>query len=150
MSKGRNIAAGTFDNGVNALNTTKIFEVVEAVNITASAPNTNVDLDTGAIFYYTANTTADFTLNFRANTTVALNTFLAVNQSITASILVTNGATAYRPTVFQIDGTAVTPKWAGGIAPSTGNINSIDIYTFTIIKTANNTYTVLASQTKYA
>jgi hypothetical protein len=63
----------------------------------------------------------------------------------------TNGATPYYPTTFQIDGSAVTPKWQGGTAPTAGNASSIDAYTFTIIKTAATpTYTVLAAQTKFA
>jgi hypothetical protein len=44
----------------------------------------------------------------------------------------------------------VTPKWSGGTAPTEGNTSAIDIYTFTIIKTASATFTVLASQTKFA
>jgi hypothetical protein len=72
------------------------------------------------------------------------------NHSVTCVLLVTNGTTPFRPTAFQIDGTAVTPRWQGGTAPSAGNANSIDAYTFTIIKTASATYTVLASQTRFA
>jgi hypothetical protein len=75
---------------------------------------------------------------------------MADGQSITVAFLVTNGSTAYKPTVFQVDGSAVTPKWQGGNAPAAGSANSIDIYTFTIIKTASATYTVLASQVKFA
>ena len=51
---------------------------------------------------------------------------------------------------MQIDGTSVTPRWQGGTAPSAGNATSIDLYSFTILKTAANTYTVLGSQTQYA
>jgi hypothetical protein len=40
-------------------------------------------------------------------------------------------------------------KWSGGTAPTGGNANSVDVYTYTIIKTANSTYTVLANQTQY-
>jgi hypothetical protein len=75
---------------------------------------------------------------------------MAIGQSMTVAFLVTNGTTAYRPTVFQVDGTAVTPKWQGGTAPTAGNASSIDVYVFTIIKTASATFTVLASQTKFA
>jgi hypothetical protein len=68
------------------------------------------------------------------------------------SILSTNGGTAYYPTSVQINGTTsgVTTKWQGGTAPTSGNANSIDVYTYTIIKTASATFTVLASQTKFA
>jgi hypothetical protein len=63
---------------------------------------------------------------------------------------VTNGATAYYQTGFQVDGSSVTPKWQGGTAPSAGNASSVDVYTFTVIKTASATFTVLGSQTKFA
>jgi hypothetical protein len=64
---------------------------------------------------------------------------------------VTN-TTPYYPTAFQIDGATagVTVRWQGGSAPTSGNTNSIDSYTFTIIKTASATYTVIASQTRFA
>jgi hypothetical protein len=70
---------------------------------------------------------------------------LAVGDAISAVFLNTNGATAYYPDDFEIDGTVVTPKWSGGTAPTGGNASSIDAYSFTIIKTAATpTYTVLA------
>lgn len=104
----------------------------------------------GAIQYSTANATANGTVNFRSTSTESLDTLMAVGESITTVLMITNGATAYRPTVFQIDGTSVTPKWQGGTAPTAGNASSIDVYTFTIIKTAAATFTVLAAQTKFA
>jgi hypothetical protein len=75
---------------------------------------------------------------------------LADGESITVSVAMTQGATAYYLSAYQIDGTAVTPKWQGGSAPASGNPSGIDVYTFTIIKTATDTYTVLASQTEFA
>ena len=53
-------------------------------------------------------------------------------------------------TAFQVDGSSVTPKWQGGSAPTYGNNGAIDVYTYTILKTASATYTVLASITKFA
>jgi hypothetical protein len=44
----------------------------------------------------------------------------------------------------------VTPVWQGGSAPAAGNVSSIDVYTYTVIKTAAATFTVLASQTQFA
>jgi hypothetical protein len=44
----------------------------------------------------------------------------------------------------------VTPEWQGGAAPTAGNVNSIDVYSYTIIKTGSATFTVLASQTQFA
>lgn len=104
----------------------------------------------GAVQYSTGSATANGTLNITSTSGVTLNTLMAINQSITIALLVTNGGTAYYPTAYQIDGSAVTPKWASGTAPTAGNTSAIDVYTLTIIKTASATYTVLANQTKFA
>jgi hypothetical protein len=101
--------------------------------------------------YYTGSASANWTFNFRGNGSTAASAYLGVGQSTTVGVLVTNGASAYYPTAFQIDGAAVTPKWQNGVAPTAGNANSVDAYLFTIVKTAATpTYTVFASQTKFA
>ena len=126
--------------------------ILETANIVAAAPasTTNFDIITAAIQYYTSNANVNFTLNFRGNSTTTANTLLATGQSTTTALLVTNGASAYYPTVIQVDGSNVTPKWQGGTAPTSGDASALDIYSFTLIKTAANTYTVLGSQTKFA
>jgi hypothetical protein len=111
----------------------------------------NFDASTQTVLFYTTNASANFTLNVRGNSSTTLSSILPVGASITVVFLNTNGTTAYYPTAFQVDGNAVTPKWQGGTAPSAGNASSIDAYSLTIIKTAATpTYTVLASQTKFA
>jgi len=127
---------------------------LESITTTATAVSgtVNVDISTASVYYSTSNATADFTFNFRGNGSTTLNSILGVGQSLTAAYLVTNGSTAYKPaaTSLTIDGVTVTPRWQGGSAPTAGNINSIDSYTFTIIKTASATYTAIASQTRFA
>jgi hypothetical protein len=90
------------------------------------------------------------TLNIRGDGSTTLNSLVTTGDSVTVVALITNGATAYYPNVIQVDGSTVTPKWQGGTAPSAGNASSIDSYVFSIIKTASATFTVLASQTKFA
>jgi hypothetical protein len=79
-----------------------------------------------------------------------MNTFLTSGQSATVVLLATQGGSAFYPTAFTVDGSAVTPKWLGGAAPTGGNASGIDSYSFTIIKTAASTYTVIASQARFA
>lgn len=125
----------------------------ELTNIVASAATgtINVDANTAGVWYYTSNASANFTLNFRASSTVTLASKLAVGEAITLVFMNTNGATPYYPNAFQIDGSSATIKWQGGAAPSSGNASSVDIYSFTIIKTAATpTYVVLGSQTRFA
>ena len=127
-------------------------EEVITVSATAATGTINVDLASSAIHYYTANSTADWTFNFRGDSSTTLNSTLNVGGTISVAFMITNGSTAYKPaaTSVQIDGVTVTPKWNGGTAPASGNANSIDVYTFTIIKTASATYTVLGTQSKFA
>jgi hypothetical protein len=122
----------------------------EDVNVVASAATgtINFDVTTASVWYYTTNATANHTLNFRYSSSVSLNTAMATGDAITLVWLNTNGATPYYPNVIQIDGTTVTPKVPAAI--SAGNASSIDAYSFTIIKTASATFTVLETQTKFA
>lgn len=121
------------------------------VSATAATGTINFDAVTQAVLYYTTNASANFTINVRGNSTTTLSSLLAVGEAISVVFLNTNGATAYYANAFQIDGSAVTPKWQGGTAPSSGSASSIDAYTFTIVKTAATpTYTVLAGVAKFA
>lgn len=122
----------------------------EDVNVVASAATgtINFDVSTASVWYYTSNATANHTLNFRYSSGTSLNTAMAVGDALTVVWLNTNGSTAYYPNVIQIDGSAVTPKVPAAI--SAGNASSIDAYSFTIIKTASATFTVLETQTKFA
>jgi len=138
--------------GVQALSNKTLISPDErcTVSATAATGTVNFDVATQGVLYYTTNASANFTLNFRGSSGTTLNSILATGDSVSAVFLNTNGTTAYYPTVFQIDGSSVTPKWSGGSAPSAGNASSIDAYSFTIIKTASATFTVLAGAVKFA
>ena len=137
------INTATFKDGV-------VRGLEEDVNVVASAATgtINFEVDTASIWYYTSNATANHTLNFRYSSSVSLNTALAVGDAITLVWMNTNGTTAYYPSAFQIDGNSVTPKVPAAITG--GNASAIDVYAFTIIKTASATFTVLETQQKFA
>ena len=123
---------------------------ITTVSATAATGTINFDTLTQGTLYYTSNASGNWTLNVRGDGSTTLNSLLNNGDSITVAFLVTNSSTAYYPTAFTIDGTSVTPKWQGGTAPTAGNASSIDVYVYTIFKTASATYTVFASQTKFA
>jgi hypothetical protein len=120
------------------------------VSATAATGTVNFDALTQGVLYYTSNASANWTLNVRGSSSATLNSILATGDSITVVFLVTQGSTAYYGSAFQIDGSSVTPKYQGGTAFTAGNASSIDAYTYTIVKTASATFTVFASQTKFA
>jgi len=145
--------AVTADSGakVKFIGTTSVAEMIEKVTTQTSTTGTiNFDFLTQAVEFYTANQGANRTINFRGDGSTALNSVMATGESMTAAILMTQGSSAYYLNTYQVDGSSVTPEWSGGSAPSSGNASSIDAYVFTIIKTADATFTVLASQTQYA
>ena len=129
-----------------------ISSILEGATVTATAPSASINYDfkTQAVRYYTSNNTTNFTVNIRGNSTTSLDSVMAIGQTATMVLMVTNGSTAYYANVIQIDGTTVTPKTINGIAITSGNANSVDIYTLTIVKTASATFTTCASQSKYA
>jgi hypothetical protein len=147
----KTLTSPTINTATNANSVFISPEERTTVSATAATGTVNYDALTQGVLYYTSNASANFTLNFRGSSSATLNSILNTGDAISLVFLVTNGSTAYYPTVYQIDGTAVTPKWSGGTAPSAGNASAIDAYSFTIIKTASATYTVLAGgATKFA
>ena len=141
-----NLTGAVTATTISASSTLSLAEVIEAVATDTSTTGTvTFDVLSGAVKYFntaqTANRTIDFT---NANTT------MAVGESMTFAVLMTQTGTAYYLNVYQVDSSAVTPKWQGGSAPTAGNASGIDSYSFTIIKTADATFTVLASQTQFA
>ena len=133
--------------------------IFETATITAAAPSAtaNFDVSTQAVQYYTSASANSFIFNLRGDSTTTLETLMSVGQSTTVATLVTCSNSAHYLTSFRIDGNAsgangytFTAKWQGGTASASGNANSIDIYTVNVIKTASKTFTILASQTKFA
>jgi hypothetical protein len=144
---------GTAWEGIGDMTNGTLTSPKETVEIVAagSTGTINIDTLTASVEYYTGAATADWTINVRGSGAATLNSTMAIGEQISIVYLNTNTATAYIPTAFTIDGSAVTPKWLGGSAPASGTVNGIDAYVYTIIKTAATpTYTVLASQNKFA
>lgn len=137
---------------LSATGTASLYEVIEKASITGGALSGTVHHDVlgGAVVYYTANASGNWTLNVRGDSGTTLNASMATGDSITLAMVTTQGGTAYYASAHTIDGNSVTPLWAGGTAPSAGNASSVDLYTYTIIKTGSATFVVLASQTRFA
>jgi hypothetical protein len=140
--------------GSSSTSALKVPNIEEVVTVSATAATGTIayDITTQSVLYYTSNASGNWTVNFRGSSGTSLNALMQNGESISATFLVTQGSTAYYNSSVQIDGTTsgVTTEWQGGTAPTTGNASSVDSYTYVIIKTASATYTVLASQTKFA
>ena len=130
----------------------KIQSVAEKVtsSATAASGTQNYDVLTQAVLNYTSNASGNWTLNIRGDGSNSLNSIMDTGESITIAHLVPQGGSAYYNSAVQIDGSSVTPAWQGGAAPDAGNASSTDVYTYTIIKTGDAAYDVIAAQTQFA
>lgn len=124
---------------------------VEVVDVVGTAPASvqTFYIASGSLQYYTPSAANNWTINFTWSAGTTINAAMSSSESVTVAMLVTQGVTAFYANAFQVDGVSVTPKWQGGSAPSAGNSSGVDIYTFTIVKTASATYSVFGAQTQY-
>ena len=123
--------------------------LLEEVNVTAGklSDNLNIDVENGMVHLFTTAESTTSTPNIRYNGSTALNARMSIGQSIVVTLITTANASAYSANI-TIDGGAVTENWVGGSAPSDGGSSGVDIHTFTIIKTADATFTVIGNQSK--
>ena len=129
----------------------KIQGLAEKVNLNgAFTSNINIDTNTQAVQLNTATASANFTVNLRGDGSNSLDASMDTGESITVAYINKNNNVTYWNTTVQVDGVTVTPVWQGGAAPTGGNTTSNDVYTYTAIKTAASTFTVLAAQTQFA
>ena len=122
---------------------------------TAATPNGefNFYLASGHFFRYTGTPGADYYPNFKHSASINLNDRMDVNDVVTATLAVNSPAVTYHiANTIHIDGNAtgensytIDTDWVGGTAPAAGNGSGHDIYSFTIIKTADKTFTILAN-----
>lgn len=117
-----------------ALDANELRETV--VPVTLSSNLATLDWTAGNLFYVSTAPTGAMTVN-------VTNVPTDVNKAMTINFIVTQGATGYLPTTFQIGGAAQTIRWPGGSAPSpTSGAGKIDIFSFTMQRTAAETWIV--------
>ena len=132
--------------------TQQVRDIIEQVALNSSGITgvVNVDLIGPSTKYYTSNSTGNFILNFRGNSSVTATSYLSTGRSAKTTILVKQGSTPYYPNGFTIDSTPVTINWLDGAIPSAGTPNSINEYTFNIIKTGSTSYSVFGAVAMYS
>ena len=151
-------ASATFASSVTMSSTltvsglTTFGPMLEQINVTNSGTvgNLTINVLSGGITYFNQISTGNFTLNITGGSNISLNSLMNIGQSVSVVILNQNGGTGYYALTYFIDNVTIIPKWLGGTAPSSGNANSIDAYTLTIVKTGVSVFTVLAGLSKYA
>lgn len=109
-------------------------------NITNTGGNLTCNFNNGTSFYVTSLT---------ANVTASFTNVNALTNSVTATTLIVDqGATAYKVSNIQINGVNQTIKWVGTTA-HTGTASNIDIVSFSFIHVGGGNYKVLGQSSSY-
>jgi len=132
--------------------------LVTGTVLSGSTP-AGIALGTQAVYYYTVNPTAAWSMNITGAPTTP-------GQSATFAILVNNGATAYLPSNITVNtvqsgasssalpnqgatNNGITSWYQGAIKWATADASTIDVYTVTVICTAASTWTLLLALTQF-
>lgn len=131
--------------------TSTLGEVIEKINVSPAGMSSSLNFDVlnQPILYFTGASSANCAINFRANSTVAMDTFLQTGQAVTMTLITTHVATGYVVSSVTVDSISQIVKWAGGSAPASASAFSTDLYTFTVVKTNPGTFTVFGSVQRY-
>ena len=121
----------------------------EKVNIVAGrlSANTNINVADGMVHYFTTAENTTCTPNIRYDASTTLNSMMSIGETVAVTLITTAAAAGYSAQL-NVDGSGVTERWIGGEAPTEGGTSGVDIYSYQLIKTGNNAYTVIANVSK--
>jgi hypothetical protein len=121
-------------------------QLTEEVQITANklSAAADINLSDGMVHLFTTTETTTSTPNLRWDGSTTLNSKVSTGEALSVTIITTAAAAGFSAQL-TIDGAAVTENWVGGSAPDAGGSSGVDIYAYTIIKTASATWTVIAN-----
>jgi len=137
---------GTFSKGVKLGKGGLLVEGISSVS--AGFDNTSdLNLDDGMV-HYTNDALAGNANTLNLTSSVGVNTAMALNEMIVVTGITSVSNTSHYVNDLTIDN--VKPRnicWVGGAAPTEGGSTGFDVYTFTIWKTGNSMFNVIANQT---
>ena len=132
------------------IHTRGIFETATVNTTTVLTGNVDINILDGVVYYFTQPASSTWTFNVRGNANTSIDGLLSVGESLTLAFGCAQGPQGYVSDKILVDGDFVYPKWQGGATPTSGSNSSVDMYSFTLIKTATRQYTAFASQTRFA
>jgi hypothetical protein len=150
-----------------SISTVRVNETTN-INVATSGPSgtINIDVANSTVYVFGANSTANLSFNLRANTQNTFDSIIQTGQSISVAIAVKHGLNRHTANLF-IDGTLLSGFtmltnqtgpftanniiYAGNTRPAfaslTGLYPEVQLFNYSVFKTAANQYTVVASNT---
>ena len=125
--------------------------VVNKTNIVAEGIQGVVDFDLQdySVKYLTSNSISNCTVNFRANSSISLNSLMRIGDSIEARFFAKQGADLFYANQISIDSSIKSFKWRDGEAGAS-TADATDSYRYNIVKIGEQNFIVLASRESYS
>lgn len=136
------LASPTFTGTVTVSGILDASEIREAVVDTTLASNVaTLDWTAGNVYYIATAPTAAMTFN-------VTNVPTDISKMLNITVFVTQAATGFIPSTFQIGGVVQTIRWVSGTAPTpTSSAGKIDVFSFTIQRTSGGVWIVYGTST---
>ena len=112
----------------------------EPVSVKSNAVGTVTHNFTDSSTFVHLTPTANFTVN-------VTNVPTTDNRIVVVALIIYQGATAFIPSGFQLDGFSFTPKWVSGVAPA-GTANKVDVFSYSILR-YNGTWDIYGQVSTY-
>lgn len=146
-----NVTSAKLANTIS-VNNIVLTKINESANITGTAPggNVNIDVSNNSIHFFTGFASANMTFNLRGNSSATFDSVSTVGQTISVAVAVRHNTQRYTANL-SIDGVGQTLYYAGNTRPNAVSILSeeINLYSYSIFKTAGNSYTIIAGNTLF-
>ena len=125
--------------------------MLEGIEIVSGSSNGNTThyARTASTYLFTSSNTGNWTPNLRGSSSGAtLNSIMETGDSMVFTIISQLGGSSGYASSFQIDSSTRTVEWSDDEQPEErGGTSGYDVYSYTIIKTGNNSFVVLGNKT---
>ena len=126
----------------------QLIEKAEVIFAKLSA-DPDIDVDDGNVFFFGVGETANATPNI-TSTASNINSIMAVGDIMTVTVIAVSTGSGYYQDV-TIDGSQPSfQRWLDDDEPTSASGNGdFEVYTYTILKTANNLFSILANRSVF-
>ena len=103
----------------------------------------------GMVYHSTANAGGVINFALRGDASTTFDSLISTGKVTTFTVFSPSNNTTYYISAFIIDGSVQNVRWAGASGPAAATGSGIDVYSYTILKTAANTYSVFGNFTNF-
>lgn len=103
----------------------------------------------GMVYHSSANAGGVINFALRGDATTTFDSISTVGKTTTFTVFSPSNNASYYISAFIIDGSVQNVIWAGASGPAAATGSGVDVYSYTILKTAANTYSVFGNFTNF-